>query len=219
MVPVQGDRMHRCPGPLVERAYRSDPFQLEHICQAVLGVARRHERLKRAALSIAEAAFPTGQRHVDAMITREMMRLTAPCHALAPRVARHVATYLAMHNRDRLNSYSHSDRGWMFQWLHAMPQKAFVSAANDILERAKQHAAKDYWESWHFASLYSHFHLYAYERAVLEAACDGLPQEARNDKERERIATVIALVSANESLNRGDESVAAVHFKKSVGKP
>jgi hypothetical protein len=197
--------------------YRTDPFELEHICAAALGLAGRQKRLKKYAIAIVGSVFPMGNEHVDEKIADKMQRITEPNDDVAPRVARHLATFLAIHERDRFNSFEFSERGRMFMWLHELPRSAFASVATELLEQAKRLAARDFWECWHFASLFCRFGMHSYEREVLAVARDSLAAEPRSDETRTKVSAAIALISATESLQRGDDGSASAYFDEAKG--
>jgi len=192
--------------------YRTDPYEVERVCQAVLALAGCHPFLKKYAVAVVGSIFPTSERHVDKKLAVELTRVIDSTDESAARVARYLATYLAMHDRDRLNSYSH-DRRQMFNWLHNLPPAVFASVAADLFEQAKKLAARDFWESWHFASLFSYFGFYGYEREVLTTIRDAYPPEPRLDEARTTMAAVADVVSAIEQLSLGNSEDANRSFE------
>ena len=186
-------------------AYLSDPYELEHICEAAMALASRHDGLKRYALALVESVFPAKERHLNKKIAIELRRIIGPQNELAPRVAIHLATFIAMHGRDRYNTYEFSDRDRIFKWLFELPCATIALISDQLLTQATKLAKRDFWESWHFASLFANSGLYSHERRVLEVIRDSYPPEPKFDEQREVVTALIALVSFNEHLKLGDE--------------
>jgi len=165
-------------------AYRDDKYQLDDICDGILAISRRDERLKALALRMVESVFPTGEELVDSKIAENLMRFCQPTERIAQLVAKAIATYLERHDRDRFNYYGHSTRGRMFEWLHELPAGTYQRAEENLLASARRMAERDAWESCHFASLFGHYRAFRYEQIVLETAANALPEEPRHESFR-----------------------------------
>jgi hypothetical protein len=181
-------------------AYRTDPYELEHICGAAMALGRKHASFRRNVLGLVESIFPTSNEHVDRKLAEEMLRMTNVDDAISPRVAVHLATYLAAHKRDRMNSYRYTERDRMFMWMHELPQATVAAISDHLLVRAIKLAHRDFWESWQFASLFAKNQLYSYERRTLEAIHNSYPAEPRFDDNRSAVTELIALSATNERL-------------------
>lgn len=183
-------------------AYRTDPYELEQILEAALAIGYRHPQLKKHALGLAESVYPINQQHVDKKIVEEMLRITKPAEDLAPRVAVHVATYLALHDRDRFNGSWERNR--MAEWLHKLPASTVAKIADRLLNQATKLAARDFWESWQFASIFAKCGLYIHEQKVLEAIRASYPAEPKFDDARREVTGLICLSACNQCLQIGD---------------
>ena len=195
------------------RAYRNDPYQLENACEAVLALSGRHAELKELAIAIVEAVYPTGELHVDEKIADKLTRVISPNSNLAPRVAVHVANFLATHDRDRYNSYSFSDRDKMVRWLHELPPESIAKVSETILEHAMALAARDFWESWQFASLFGRIGLHKEENGVLNAIHKSYPQEPKFNDIRVTVQALARMSEANHLLSSGEGEKAADVFR------
>jgi hypothetical protein len=198
------------------RAYRDDKYQLDDICDGILSIGRRHERLKLLSLRLVESVFPTGEEHVDANIAEGLIRFCRPSERLAKLVAKDIGTYLGRHESDRTNGYEHT-RQWMFEWLHELPHEAFQATATDLLDSAQEMARRDAWESCHFASLFGHFRAFRYEQNVLDAAANSLPEEPRFESFRESLRKLATIAKGNALLQAGDAETAEACFAKGKG--
>jgi hypothetical protein len=199
------------------RVYRDDAYQLDDICDAILGIGRRHEQFKRAALRLVGTVFPTGEELVDAKIAEELARFADPEEDIAPFVAKMVGTFLGRHDRDRHNYYGHSRRGRMFEWLHGLSPRGFQTAADSLLSSAMEVAQRDPWECCLFASLFSHFGAFYLEHNILAAAAEALPAEPRHAAFRSMLTQLAALAAGNASLQSGDRSEAEEQFERAGG--
>jgi hypothetical protein len=199
------------------RAYRDDKYQLDDICDGILSISRRDERLKLSALRMVESIFPTGEELVDSKIAEELIRFCRPSERIAQLVAKDIGTYLRRHDRDRLNYYGHSGRGRMFEWLHELPAARYQRAAEDLLASAKEMAERDAWESCHFASLFAHFRAFRYEQSVLETAANTLPEEPRYESFRASLRQLAMVAAGNVSLQAGDTEAAEACFAAGRG--
>jgi hypothetical protein len=186
------------------RAYRDDKYQLDDICDGILSIGRRYDRLKLLALRLVESVFPTGEELVDSKIAEHMTRFCKPSERIAQLVAKDIGTYLARHDRDQLNYYGYSPRSRMFEWLHQLPVATYGRVADDLLVSARATAERDAWESCHFASLFSHFRAFRYEQSVLEAAATALSQEPRFESVRTTLLKLAAVAAGNLSLQTSD---------------
>jgi hypothetical protein len=195
----------KCLAALAD-ACRTHPDELRHICEAAIAMGRRHTGLKKYALALVESVFPTKEEYVDEKITEELVRMTDPSETIAVRVAVHVATFLAMFDRDRLNGSS--DREEMIEWLHQLPVQTVTQIADKLLTLAVELAARDFWESWQFASLFAKNGLLGYEQKVLEAIRRSYPAEIKFDDIRQEVTGLIHLSSSNQCLQVGDKQAA-----------
>jgi hypothetical protein len=186
------------------RAYRDDKYQLDDICDGILSVGRRYDRLKLLALRLVESVFPTGEELVDSKIAEQMTQFCKPNERIAQLVAKDIGICLARHDRDHLNYYGHSPRGHVFEWLHQLPVATYGRVADDLLASAKAVAERDAFESCHFASLFSHFRAFRYEQSVLEAAANALSQELRFESVRATLLKLAAVAAGNASLQTSD---------------
>jgi hypothetical protein len=184
-------------------AYRTDPYELEHICEAAIAMANRHAALKKYALAIVESVFPTKQEYVDKKIVEELLHMTNPNDKIAARVAIHAATHLAMFDRDRYNG--DDDRDGMAEWMHELPTSTVVSVADKLLELAVQLASRDFWESWQFASLFAKNGLLTHEQKTLAAIHASYPSEPKFDDIRRKVTGLINLSASNQCLQVGNE--------------
>lgn len=195
-------------------AYRTDPYELEHICEAAIAMANRHPGLKKYALAIVESVFPTKQEYVDKKIVEELVHMTKPNERIAARVAVHVATHLAMFDRDRYNG--DRDRDQMAVWMHELPTSTVTSIADNLLEQATQLASRDFWESWQFASLFAKNGLLAHEQKVLEAIRESYPKEPKFDDIRGEVTGLIHLSSSSQCLQVGNAQGAATFLRQAA---
>jgi hypothetical protein len=186
------------------RVYRADKYQLDDICDGILSIGRRYDRLKVLALRLVESVFPTGEELVDSKIAEQMIRFCNPSERIAQLVAKDIGTYLARQDRDHLNYYGYSPRSRMFEWLHQLPVAAYERLADDLLTSAKATAERDAWGSCHFASLFSHFRAYRHEQCVLEAAANALSSEPRSESFRATLLRLAKTAAGNASLQKGD---------------
>lgn len=199
------------------RAYRDDKYQLDDICDGILAISLRDERLKVLALRMVESIFPTGEELVDSKIAENLMRFCKPTERIAHLVAKDIATYLGRHGRDRLNYYGDSPRGHMFGWLHELPAETYQPVEEDLLVSAKEMAGRDAWESCYFASLFAHFRSFRYEQSVLETAANALPEEPRYESFREKLQKLAMVAAGNAALQAGEIETAKAYFAKGQG--
>lgn len=183
--------------------YRTDAFELRRICEATAAIGRRHPSLRDISLSIMESVFPTKEEHVDDKLVEEMISMVKPSEEIAWRVAIHTATFLAMHDRDRMNGASW-DRDRMWNWLHDLPSSMVASISGNLLKEAKKLAARDFWESWLFASLFAKNNILHCEQATLEAIRDGYPDEHKFKESRRRAMGLSYVSVANQYAEIGD---------------
>jgi hypothetical protein len=199
-------------------AYRNDKYQLDDICDGILAISRRNERLKMLALHIVESIFPTGEELVDSKIAENLMWFCKPGERIAWLVAKEIATYLGRHDRDRLNYYGHSPRDRMFEWLHELPAGTYQRAAEDLLASARRMAERDAWESCHFASLFAHYRAFRYEQIVLETAANALPEEPRYESFRGSLRQLAMVAAGTASLQIGNTEAAEACFAQGKSK-
>ena len=196
------------------RVYRGEPYQLKHICEATIALARRHPALRPAAISIVESVLPTGERYVDEDVVKELTSVVEPDSNLAPRIVVHIGRFLASYDRDRYNSYSYSDRDRMVRWLHDVPPNSVATVSDTMLELASELAARDFWESWQFASMFGMAGMYEHESEVLKAVHDSYPDEPRFYENRKTVRALADMAAANEQLRLGDGKKAADSFQR-----
>jgi hypothetical protein len=194
------------------RAYRDDKFQLNDICDGILAIGRRYERLKLPALRMVESVFPIGEELVDSKIAENLIRFCRPSERIAQLVAKDIGTYLESHDRDRFNDYGHSRRSRIFEWLHELPAAAYQLVANNLLASASKVAERDAWDACLFASLFAHFRAFRYEQSVLETAANTLPEEPRYDSFRVRLRQLAMVAAGNASLLAGETEAAETCF-------
>jgi hypothetical protein len=199
------------------RVYRDDKYQLDDICDGILAIGRRDEPLNLPALRMVESVFPTGVELVDSKIAEKLIRFCRPSERIAQLVAKDIGTYLACHDRDRLNYYGHSRRGSMFEWLHKLPAAAYQRVADNLLASARKVAERDAWESCLFASLFVHFRAFRYEQSVLETAANTLPEEPRYESFRANLRQLAMVAAGNTSLQVGDTEAAEACFATGKG--
>lgn len=130
-------------------------YQLDDICDGILEISRRDERLKVLALRLVESIFPSGEELVDSKIAENLMRFCKPTEQIAHLVTKDITTYLARHGRDRYNFYGHSGRSHMFKWMHELPEEVYQIVAEELLASAIELAKHDAFESCHFSSLFA----------------------------------------------------------------
>jgi hypothetical protein len=115
---------------------------------------------------------------------------------------------LSQYSRDRYNSYDYCARAKAFEWLLRIPEVLYVATRETLLAAAQQLAAKDAWESFHFAAMFSQFGDYAAEQAVLRSALAALPAEQRYDSFRRELGNLAAVAEANCHLCDGEVDLA-----------
>ena len=196
------------------RIYHNDKYQLDDICDAILKIGRQDSILKPLALRMIESVFPTKEYFVDEEITENLIRFCEPNEKIAKFVAKDIGVYLAYHDRDSYNYYGYSKRLLFFKWLHQLPAATYQIIADDLLASALQLAKRDAWESYHFASLFSHFRAFQYEQDVLETAANALPKEPRYEASLTKLQQLAMIAAGNASLQTGDIAAAEAYFAK-----
>lgn len=199
------------------RAYRDDKYQLDGICDAILAISHRYDRLKLLALRLVESVFLTGEELFDSKIAEELIRFCGPSERITELVAKDIGAYLARHGRDRLNYYGHSPRARMFEWLHRLSAATYQGVAEDLWASAKEMARRDAWESCYFASLFGHFRAFRYEQNILETVANSLPEEPRYESFRASLRQLAMVAAGNASLQAGDTEAAEVCFAAGKG--
>lgn len=194
--------------------YYDKKDRLKDICVAILNIGRREQHLRLYALRMAESVFPTGEKYVDEDLVESMMRLCEPDEKISGLVATNIGTYLDRYRREPHYEYRYSERLSMFEWLHQLPEVTFQRKANDLLVTAERVAKRDHLEGCHFASLFSHFHLFRYEQRVLEIAISALPDEPRHERIRALLRTFAKKAAGNASLQVGNGDLAETHFEE-----
>ena len=200
------------------RVYHNDKYELDDICDAILKIGRQDAIFKPVALRLVESVFPTKEDLVDSKIAENLTWFCEPSEKIAKFVAKDIGVYLAYHDRDRYNYYGHSKRLRCFEWLHKLPAATYQSIADDLLVSALQLAKRDAWESYHFASLFSHFRAFQYEQNVLETAANALPEEPRREAFRIKLQQLAMIAAGNASLQTGDIVAAEAYFAKGKDK-
>ena len=184
--------------------YKSEIYELDDICEAILKIGARHEGTKLQAFALVGQSFPTGERHVDENILKVMMRYCEPNDTLAQFVARRLSVYLGTYGRNRFYTYEHSERFRMFKWLHHLPEGTLKNVGGDLMVAAKAVAKRDAWESANFASLFGQVQDFQGECEVLEAALEGIPDEPRYREGRGLWRELAKAAKVNASLHAGD---------------
>ena len=199
--------------------YGDDKYQLKDICDGILTIGQQDKNLKMKefTLSLVASVFPTSEEFVDADIVENLMRFCEPTEPVARLVARNIALYLGLYDRDRHNWYGHSRRGGMFRWLHELPTETYSLVADDILNAAKEMAERDAWEVCHFASFFAHYQAFDYEQIVLETAANALPKEPRQEAFRATLQQLATIAAGNSALQRGDTRAVATYFAQGKG--
>lgn len=192
------------------QCYGDRPYQLDDICDAILGIGGRSKGLRLYALRQVESIFPTNEKLVDQKIVEEILRYFAPDDALAPIVAKIVAVCLSHYDRDRYNTDERRIKS--FRWLQSQTADNFQSVATDILREGKLLASKSGWESTQFAAVFANFESFDAETEVLTKAIESIPDEPRTDDVRGMINSFRLTSFANSSLKRGDVASAERSF-------
>ena len=182
------------------KAYKQDTFQIDDICDAILGISQSDQRYKAIAIKLIETVFPTGEELVDQHIAYRMIQFSAPSEAIAVPIARLVAIYLSQHERDRLNNFGPSEREQMIVWLRSLPVDAFQQVADDLLICALQVAERDTWEGCFLAGVFAYSMEFERERDVLEAVLNAIPDELRREEQRDLVRRLWDAATENASL-------------------
>jgi hypothetical protein len=169
-----------------------------------MNAARRFAHLKDMALQDIAAVLPTNKALVDQRIVEDMIRCVDPNESTAIIVARKIGWCLANYDRDRYNSYEHSKRAKMFEWLHKVPRTIYESIQSDLFESAKQLARKDAWEACYFASLFAKHDDFSAEKEVLMLAASSLNQENKYSQIKDKLEFLSVIASSNIYLQDGD---------------
>ena len=185
-------------------AYRDDPFEMKDVCVVLLAVTRRFADLRQYAFRMVNSVFPTKQAMVDEDLLEAMGRYVEPSERAAEIVVHQAAWCLSQYSRDRYNSYEYCARANAFEWLFRIPQALYAATRAELLDAAQQLAAKDTWESLHFAALFSQFGDYPAEEVVLRAAAAALPAEQRYDSFRRELGNLATIAEANSRLCSGE---------------
>ena len=185
------------------KAYKQDPFQIDDICDGIMGISELDQRYKAIAIRLIETAFPTNEELVDQHIAYRMIQFSAPSEAIAVPIARLVAIYLSQHEGDRLNnSLGSSEREQMMVWLRNLPVDAFKQVSDDLLKCALQVATRDVWEGCFLAGVFAHFAEFERESAVLDTAYNAIPDEPRREEQRNLVKSLWNAATVNASLQR-----------------
>ena len=183
------------------KAYKQNPFQIEDICDAILGINGSDQRYKAAAIKLIETVFPTDEELVDQHITYRMTQFSEPSEAIAVPIAKLVTTCLSQHERDRLNnSFGPSEREQMIVWLRSLPVDTFQQVAGDLLICALQVAERDMWEGCFLAGVFAHFMEFERELEVLETVLNGILDEPRREEQRKLVRRLCDAAKENASL-------------------
>lgn len=193
-------------------AYKNDKYQLDDICDAILAISRRNDRLKLIGYRMVESIFPTGERLVDSKIVDKLTFFCKTDEKFAHLVAKNVGTFLGDYGRDRFNYYGHSERSRLFQWLHELSPPAYQRAAEELFASATILAGRDAWESCHFASFFSAFQGFSFEHKVLNAAITAIPDEPRNTFLRSSLSKLALIAEGNAFLAASDVKAAEACF-------
>ncbi len=184
--------------------YKKKPHDLDNIAEAIMNAARRFAHLKDIALQHIAAVLPTNEALVDQGIVEDMIRCVDPNESTAIIVARKIGWCLANYDRDRYNSYEHSKRAKMFEWLHKVPRTIYESIQSDLFESAKQLARKDAWEACYFASLFAKHDDYSAEKEILRLATSSLKQEKGYSEFQAELEELEIMAATNSYLQNGN---------------
>lgn len=196
------------PGHL--QTYGDRPYQLDDICDAILGIGGRSKRLRLYALRQVESIFPMKQKLVDQKIIDELIRYYEPDDALAPIVARMVAICLSHYDRDRYNTDRRRIKS--FRWVQSLSAENFQTVMDDVLREGKLLASRSGWESTQFAAVFANFESFDAEAEVLTQALESIPEEPRTEDLRGMINSLRLISFANSNLQRGDVTSAERSF-------
>ncbi|MDJ0797653.1 MAG: hypothetical protein QNJ51_12695 [Calothrix sp. MO_167.B12] len=190
--------------------YRKDPYFLDDLCQAIIRVSHRFADLKNIAISFICNVLPTKEHIVDEKIINEIIRYLKPDEdeAVVELAARQIAWCLANYSRNRYNRYDDSVREKMFNWLHQIPHAIYTSIRSELLESARQLAAKDAWKVCYFASLFARYGDYIAEKEVFDIAVESLNGEKRYEKLQKKLRIFGEIAAANINLQNGEIAVA-----------
>ena len=177
--------------------YRDQPHQLEKICDAMLKIGSMDELLRFIAVRSIETLFPTAEEYVDRRIAFQLSRFCGHDERITMPVARMIAKYLGLHERERANNFGHSKRAELYEWLHQLPIETYRQVSDSILENALLSAQRDPWETSYFASIFAHFNDFQYERIVLDAALKEIPDEPRRAEQRTLMQGLVRAATAN----------------------
>ena len=183
------------------KAYKQDPFQIDDICDAILGISQFDQRYTAFAIKLIETVFPTKEELVDQHIAYRMIQFSAPSEAFAVPVARLVAIYLSQHERDHLNnSFGPSEREEMIVWLRSLSVDAFQQVSDDLSICALQVADRDAYEGCFLAGVFAHFMEFERERDVLETVFNAIPDEPRREEQKNLVRRLWDAATENASL-------------------
>lgn len=184
--------------------YKKKPYDLDDIAEAIMNTAWRFAPLKDIAIQHIAAVIPTNVAFVDERIVEDMIQCVDPNEPTAVIVARQIVWCLANYDRDHYNSYQHSRRAKMFQWLHKIPDAIYKSIQSELFESAKQLAKKDAWEACYFASLFARHENYSAEKEILMLAASSLNHDQKDSKLQTELKFLGAMAAINSYLQDGE---------------
>ncbi len=195
------------------KVYKSEPFQIDDVCDAILALASRHPELMNFAVRLVNSAVPTGEPIADNKILDQLVWRCPSDSEVSATIASIVGQYLASVPSDRMNGYEY-ERERMFDWLYNMPPKIYCTVAEVLFSHALQLAKRDPWEVCRFACLFSMHGDFSKEAAVLEEAGLAIPDEPRYESHRKDLLAMASVAFGNASLVVSDTGAANAHFVK-----
>lgn len=193
--------------------YKSEPYQVNNVCDAILALASQHPQLMNFAVALVNSAVPTGEPMADEKILDQLVWRCPSDSEVSATIASMIGNYFASVPSDRINGYEH-EREHMFEWLYNLPPKIYGTVAESLFAHALQLAKRDPWEVCRFASLFSINGDFSKESAVLEEAGLAIPDEPRSASYRKSLLAMACIASGNASLVVSDIDAANAHFAK-----
>ncbi len=186
--------------------YKSKPYDLEDLCDAVLRMASSYAEIKQHVVLLVCHFFPTNERIADERILEHLIRSVKSDDLIAEIIAKQALWFLKNYPRDRYNYYGHSSRSHFFRWLHQLPSSTYTKIRGNIKEAALELAKNDAWESCLFSSLFSHYNDFDDEREIVELAANSLSGEKRFEKLQHELRTIQLIADSNAEKIRGNLS-------------
>ncbi len=181
------------------KLYINEPYFLKDIFELMLKISGESKRFFYFSISQIKSTFPTKEMFVDYDIVESLLWRTSKKLQVFNIVIDFVLYNINTYGRDKYNSYEHSKRKKMFDWLFDIPKNVFEYKKNDILIAAQDLAKKDPWESLHFSALFNQFEEYYLESKVLTEASKSTSTEVQTkkfSKELEKVS-IYAMLNHN----------------------